>query len=438
MPFYSILLIGSWVIVAGVIAYTGNWVGRRLGKQRLTIFGLRPRYTATIFTILAGMLIAGLTLFAVSRLSVKVQIALTRVDALIKDQITLQKENAVLRTERVDLQSSLARVKELRKKSDADLKTAQAATRDAQVRSNQLSVEIGAKTVQLKSATRQLASTQTELAHSRADLTRSRADLARVHADLSKATVQLNRATAQAFQVGRENLELYTRNLLFETREVIYRRNDEVNRGVIRARHPARQIQAELMQLMAAGSSMARKRGAATGTAGPALRIPSQMIGNKSYNQDQILGEIAKRVAESKSDVVVRVMALFNCVQGQQVMVDFDLKPNKIIYRQGDEIASCVLDSNKSEAELLGRLIGTLQMQVRADALQRGLIPKTDGGTYESIGEVSYEELLPTVQRVKKQGGLTRVRFQAEQDTWAEGPLNIKFQVVQERSASAR
>lgn len=46
------------VIVAGAIAFIGDRVGHQVGRRRMTLFGLRPKYTSTIFAVGFGMLIA--------------------------------------------------------------------------------------------------------------------------------------------------------------------------------------------------------------------------------------------------------------------------------------------------------------------------------------------------------------------------------------------
>jgi hypothetical protein len=51
----AVLLI---MIVAGAIAYVGDRVGHQVGRKRLTLFGLRPKYTSTIVAVGTGMLIA--------------------------------------------------------------------------------------------------------------------------------------------------------------------------------------------------------------------------------------------------------------------------------------------------------------------------------------------------------------------------------------------
>ncbi|MEO6912512.1 MAG: DUF3084 domain-containing protein [Candidatus Baltobacteraceae bacterium] len=44
--------------LAGAIAYIGDRVGHQVGRRRLTLFGIRPRYTSTIIAIGTGVVIA--------------------------------------------------------------------------------------------------------------------------------------------------------------------------------------------------------------------------------------------------------------------------------------------------------------------------------------------------------------------------------------------
>ncbi len=46
------------MLVAGLIAYIGDRVGHQVGRRRMTLFGLRPKYTSTIVAVGTGMMIA--------------------------------------------------------------------------------------------------------------------------------------------------------------------------------------------------------------------------------------------------------------------------------------------------------------------------------------------------------------------------------------------
>jgi uncharacterized protein (DUF3084 family) len=58
-------LIPLLILVSGLVAFIGNLVGRAIGRKRLTLFGVRPRYTAQIVTVVTGMMITVVTLAVV-------------------------------------------------------------------------------------------------------------------------------------------------------------------------------------------------------------------------------------------------------------------------------------------------------------------------------------------------------------------------------------
>ena len=58
-------LIPLLILVSGLVAFIGNLVGRAIGRKRLTLLGVRPRYTAQIVTVVTGMMITVVTLAVV-------------------------------------------------------------------------------------------------------------------------------------------------------------------------------------------------------------------------------------------------------------------------------------------------------------------------------------------------------------------------------------
>ncbi|MDR5682948.1 MAG: DUF3084 domain-containing protein [Armatimonadota bacterium] len=90
------ILVPILLVVSGLIAFVGNLVGRRAGKQRLSLFGLRPRTTAQIVTVLAGILINVVTVGAVLAFSRDARIALFELretlDALERRADALRRE----------------------------------------------------------------------------------------------------------------------------------------------------------------------------------------------------------------------------------------------------------------------------------------------------------------------------------------------------------
>ena len=59
---YGVMLIIVLIITGGAIAYIGDHLGTKVGKKRLSIFGLRPKHTSILVTIITGICITTLTL----------------------------------------------------------------------------------------------------------------------------------------------------------------------------------------------------------------------------------------------------------------------------------------------------------------------------------------------------------------------------------------
>jgi len=100
---FGLFLIPLLILVSGGIAYVGNLVGRNIGRRRLTLFGLRPRYTAQLITIATGMVITIITVATVLLVSRDARQALFQFRDL---QIQLS-------TLRVEIENAETRLKQL-------------------------------------------------------------------------------------------------------------------------------------------------------------------------------------------------------------------------------------------------------------------------------------------------------------------------------------
>jgi uncharacterized protein (DUF3084 family) len=70
------------ILLGGAIAFVGDYIGRSIGRKRLTIFNLRPRYTAIAITMLTGILIVFITTGIMLAISKDVRTALFGLDKL--------------------------------------------------------------------------------------------------------------------------------------------------------------------------------------------------------------------------------------------------------------------------------------------------------------------------------------------------------------------
>ncbi|NLG94581.1 MAG: DUF3084 domain-containing protein, partial [Acetomicrobium flavidum] len=62
-------LVVSLVVISALVAYIGDILGMKLGKRRISLFGMRPKYTSRFITVVTGILITLVTLFVMAMAS---------------------------------------------------------------------------------------------------------------------------------------------------------------------------------------------------------------------------------------------------------------------------------------------------------------------------------------------------------------------------------
>src|SRR5215472_12047174 len=93
-----VITVTAIVALAGIIAFVGDRVGHQVGRRRMTLFGLRPKYTSTIFAVGFGMLIALVVVGIVAWFNEEARQALFSINTL-RDEIktlTSQRDQLLL------------------------------------------------------------------------------------------------------------------------------------------------------------------------------------------------------------------------------------------------------------------------------------------------------------------------------------------------------
>ncbi len=84
--------------LAGIVAYVGDRVGHQVGRKRLSLYGIRPKYTSTIVAIATGMVIALVVTLVAIFASEQVKTAFFRLTALNSQIAELQSRERDLET----------------------------------------------------------------------------------------------------------------------------------------------------------------------------------------------------------------------------------------------------------------------------------------------------------------------------------------------------
>ena len=119
---YGLGLVLMLVVIGGIIAFIGDRIGMKIGRKKLSVFGLRPKHTSMLITVITGIVVAGTSVLVMSIVSQDVRTALFRMHeikaTLASTQDQLSTAFAQLTTKEEELAKGEARVKELQGEID--------------------------------------------------------------------------------------------------------------------------------------------------------------------------------------------------------------------------------------------------------------------------------------------------------------------------------
>lgn len=128
---YGVFLIVVLIITGGAIAFIGDRLGTKIGKKRLSLFGLRPRHTSIVITIFTGICITTLTFGVMAAASENVRTALFGMEKLNR---TMQETRNALEKAQAERDAT----DEALNKSKADIEELQAQQDDLKLESARL------------------------------------------------------------------------------------------------------------------------------------------------------------------------------------------------------------------------------------------------------------------------------------------------------------
>ncbi|MDR1916713.1 MAG: DUF3084 domain-containing protein [Synergistaceae bacterium] len=118
------------VAISGAVSYFGDVLGMKIGKKRISLFGLRPRYTSTVITLFTGVGVALLTLAAAAYSSDRVaqaifgpNILMNQMRDLLNQVRTTQYELEEMNIELVGAQVELSSLKEEKAKIEESVES---------------------------------------------------------------------------------------------------------------------------------------------------------------------------------------------------------------------------------------------------------------------------------------------------------------------------
>ncbi|MDY6784709.1 MAG: DUF3084 domain-containing protein [Cyanobacteriota bacterium] len=106
------VLLAAVLLLGGLLAVLGDRLGTKVGKARLRLFGLRPRQTATVVTVLTGFLIAASTLSILFALSKSLRQGVFQLDEILAQKRIAEGELESARSQKDRVEEELGKVRE--------------------------------------------------------------------------------------------------------------------------------------------------------------------------------------------------------------------------------------------------------------------------------------------------------------------------------------
>lgn len=397
------MLIVVLVLTGGVIAFIGDRLGSKVGKKKLSLFGLRPRHTSILVTIITGILITTVTFGILAIASKDVRTALFGMNKLKAElnekQSMLEEASGAL----VNVKNDLNTTKEEYAKSKKDLEETQEDLEIAQQAAELLRQE----QVALQNINQELWSDNQTLIEHNQSLAENNQFLLANNESLKADNLELEK-TNNDLQEGIENIR---------ERPIIYRVGELLASGVIKKTDDPVKIQNDLNQIIALANSKIIDRLGTEGSKDGVWIYPIEY--QKAMD----------RLKQAKGDTVIRLIVAANLVKGDPVLTELEMHPNRVVYQENEfvyqKIYNVSIDGSNSEM-----LISDFLRNVNMTAINNGILPNPLTGT---VGVINGNQIYAIEKALAENRGKdVLISAFAAADTEVLGPLRLHIYLKNE------
>jgi uncharacterized protein (DUF3084 family) len=315
-----VYLVVVLVPVSGFIAWAGDKIGHKVGKRRQSLFGLRPRHTATLFTIGAGVGISVVSFLVVWLSSAELRTVLSEGHRLVATNERLKAENDRLAADIAAMRRTIAQAQgeaqDAIQARDAALK----ANREVKAESERARkglvaarTELAAAKGAFGAAQKRVEAARSEIADARTKLGDTRSRLAAVQGTLADAQSRLRLAQSRYDEATRQVA------LAEKGRQAALALERE-------ARRQARDAQTE-------ADGVTRTAKMVIDEQNRQLALQKQEYARETEGQRTQLASLSDEVRdlETKRDRLIEML-------GQSRMASTALRQSPITYRVGEEV----------------------------------------------------------------------------------------------------
>lgn len=400
-------------VMGGLIAYLGDKIGSKVGKRKIKLMGLRPKYTSILVTIMTGISIAVVTLGVMSVLSENARVALFGMNKLRQQQHVLEEQRDRLLAEADKLAREMQEKNDLLADNELKLASQEEQLDGANDRLRLTLLDLEQVQAARDDASAQLGIVQTAFNQANADLATAQGEIEELEhtkAGLTKTVAALderNRLLNESMLTVREGT-------------VLFRVGEVLSSSVLTAGQPQDETRSQLSGIMVNINNMIRQR----------LNITDEKAVLLYISPDEFERTVQELSNSPKDSKLIRVTAAGNIITGEPALVHVNIYDNNLVYNRGREVYTEYFTSEEIESGAELQLLHFLH-NVNRSAQADGILPDPLSG---NVGALTAVEMFDTISRMKAYGntGLT-LRAVTTQNIFTAGPLRIEIRVEPNR-----
>ncbi|MDR1482700.1 MAG: DUF3084 domain-containing protein [Synergistaceae bacterium] len=387
------------ISISAVVSYVGDMLGMRIGKRRISLFGLRPRYTTTVITLFTGVGVAILTLAVAGYTSESIRMAMFGQRYLERQIASLNKDLNDRQGQLYDMEFDLMGARSDLESMRSSLASASEDLLVAQERLTFMEMSARSLDIERQELGRELSALRTEKIQTENAVALLRAE-----------TEQLKKGL---FDMKKERVVALQGELLAQTFV-----EPPADGGTI----TAGEIDLAMSGLIGAAEKYLSEK--SSGTDGSfAYTKPLKPI--NVILTDEVRRAVAFEVMASKGRRALRLTALSNAVEGQAVEGLVSVFDSRRVFAK-DEILMSETLTGEFGQDNTADVLYTLLKRINGRAVALGVMPDPLTGNVGNLGSVDFFE---AVERIDDTDTQKTVRLMAATDIYTEGPVNIRIEI---------
>ena len=381
------------IVMGGVIAFLGDRIGSKVGKKRITLFGLRPKYTSVIVTIISGVLISFSTVAVMAVVNENVRVALFGLSRL---QAQMNDLNQEIKVKNRELENGKRQLEARNKEYEDVTKKSEETSRELdRVESQRVYME------------NELASVQDAYDEAQAGVEKS----AREIQNLEKTKEELS---SNISTLNEEKKTLLDNIYALREGQVVMQAGQILTSVTVDENMTSEQTVQVLESVLKDINNMLKQQ----------MNITDESVNLVRISQTDFDNAV-QEIAGAKNKKLVRIVAAQNLIRGERLIVDFDIHDNLLVFSKGEVVYRGSLDAYKDIRNYELQVLRFLK-DLNHYAQSKGVLPDPITG---NVGILEGQELMDVIQKVKDYGGQCILTVTAKRDIYSQGPLLIDVRV---------